>query len=81
MFALQPRSQGLSQRGETLGTRLVYPLFAARWFKSVLSKIEYSFALASKGRIMLHYSHLCTNFFQENINGNLTFAVWRNCGA
>ena len=34
-----------------------------------------SFALTSKVRIILHYSRRCTNFFQENINANLTFAV------
>ena len=36
-----------------------------------------SFALASKARIILHYCHLCTHFFQENRNANLTFAVCR----
>ena len=35
-----------------------------------------SLALASKVRIVLHYSHLCTHFFfQENKNANLTFAA------
>ena len=34
-----------------------------------------SFALASKVRIILRYSHLCTNCFKENINANLTFAL------
>ena len=34
-----------------------------------------SFALVSKVRISLHYSHLCTHFFQENINANLKIAV------
>ena len=34
-----------------------------------------SFALASKARISLHYSHQCIHFFQENINANLTFAL------
>ena len=33
------------------------------------------FASASKARISLHYSHLRTHFFQENINANLAFAV------
>ena len=37
-----------------------------------------SFVFASKTRIILHYSHLCTPaFFQENTNVNLTFAVCR----
>ena len=34
-------------------------------------------ALASKVRIILHYSCLCTNFSEENINANLTSAVCR----
>ena len=33
-----------------------------------------SLALASKVRIILHYSCLCTNFSEENINANLTSA-------
>ena len=41
---------------------------------SFLAKLN-SFALASKARIILHYSHLCTRFFRENINADLTFAV------
>ena len=36
-----------------------------------------SFGLSSKARISLHYSHLCTLYFQENINANLMFAVCR----
>ena len=35
-----------------------------------------AFALASKVSI-LHCVHLCSNFFRENINANLTFAVCR----
>ena len=31
--------------------------------------------LVSKARIILHFSNLCTYFFLENINTNLTFAV------
>ena len=37
-----------------------------------------SFALASKTRIVLQYSHLCTHsffFFLRNQNANVTFAV------
>ena len=30
-----------------------------------------SFALVLKDRIISYYYHLCTNFFQENINANL----------
>ena len=33
-----------------------------------------SFALASKARIILYYSHLCTNLMKKT-NVNLTFAV------
>ena len=36
-----------------------------------------SFGLASKARIILYYSHLCTKILQENMNANLTFAVCR----
>ena len=36
-----------------------------------------SFALASKERTVLQYSHPCAHFFLENINANLSFVVSR----
>ena len=41
---------------------------------SFLIKIS-NFVLAQKARIILHFCHLRTNFFQENENANLTFAM------
>ena len=37
------------------------------------------FELALKARIILRYSYLCTNFFQENLGAKLTFAALLIC--
>ena len=34
-----------------------------------------SFTLAPEARNCLHNTHLCTDFFQEKINANITFAI------